>query len=100
MQLGAHLECVGSLPRVSGAYQDRKGVHRKKSKTRRKIVRDSRKAYRELERFALPQHTAVLDSLSLVPFLYLLVSSYLHPKKIDSGYRWAWKKRTQGVDVG
>ncbi|RWW00624.1 hypothetical protein GW17_00036407 [Ensete ventricosum] len=38
MQLRTRMECVGSLPGL------RKGVHRKKTETRRKIVKGSRKA--------------------------------------------------------
>ncbi|RWW17169.1 hypothetical protein GW17_00018914 [Ensete ventricosum] len=45
MQLGTRLEFVGSLPVWH------KGVHRKKTETHRKIIKGSRNAYRELERF-------------------------------------------------
>ncbi|RRT50682.1 hypothetical protein B296_00019517 [Ensete ventricosum] len=38
MQLRTRMECVGSLPGLC------KGVHRKKTETRRKIVKGSRKA--------------------------------------------------------
>ncbi|RWW37605.1 hypothetical protein BHE74_00057263 [Ensete ventricosum] len=38
MQLRTRMECIGSLPGL------RKGVHRKKTETRRKIVKGSRKA--------------------------------------------------------
>ncbi|RWW10909.1 hypothetical protein GW17_00025518 [Ensete ventricosum] len=47
MQLGTRQECVRSSPRVSGGCQDSAREFTKRRQTHRKIIKGSRKAYRE-----------------------------------------------------
>ncbi|RWW49701.1 hypothetical protein BHE74_00044091 [Ensete ventricosum] len=74
MRLGTHQECIGSLLRVSGAYQD--GAREFTGRRLRLVERLSRVVERLGGRFDL------------------------HPKEINSGRRCASRKRTQEVDVG
>ncbi|RWW08770.1 hypothetical protein GW17_00027772 [Ensete ventricosum] len=52
MRLGTRLECVGSSPRVLEACQDGARDLSEEAKTRQKIIKGSRKACRELEKFS------------------------------------------------
>ncbi|RRT47933.1 hypothetical protein B296_00048254 [Ensete ventricosum] len=84
MRLGTRLKCIENSPEVHRELAEGigslpgwcKGVRRKKTKTRRKIIEGSRKAYRELygPRIKLKHWAKVLDDAMKARYVFAKTS--------------------------